>query len=465
VARLTNDIAAIEAFVLSGVADLVSYLTRIAFFGGALFLLDWRLALLSLTVAPLFWWVSARFSRRIKHASREKRRRAGSISAIAEESLGNIALVQASNRQPEEQRRFERENQGALAAELAATRVKALFGPAVTLIELVGALIVIGYGTYLIAHGALSLGGLLAFLTYLSQLYSPIRGLAKLSNRLFAASAGAERVVDVLEARPSVTDSPDAPALPSARGELAVEDVTFHYAGEAADALDRVSFAVAPGETIALVGASGAGKSTLARLLVRFHDPTSGRITLDGHDLRDVRLHDLREQIALLLQETLVFHGTIRENIAYGRPGASEDEIRAAAVAADADAFICALPEGYDTVVGQRGRRLSGGQRQRLAIARAMIRDAPVLVLDEPTTGLDAESAERILAPLRTLMTGRATIVISHNLLTVREATEILVLDAGRVVERGSHEDLLAAEGAYARLWNIHARDAQAART
>jgi ATP-binding cassette subfamily B protein len=465
VARLTGDIQAIEAFVLAGVADLVSYTTRILFFAGALFVLDWRLALVSLTVAPLFWLVSARFSRRIKRASREKRRRSGSISAIAEESLGNVALVQACNRQADEELRFARESRGALAAELAATRVKALFGPAVTLIELAGALIVIGLGTYLIARGELSLGGLLAFLTYLSQLYSPLRGLAKLSNRLFAASAGAERVVDVLEARPSVAERPGAVALTRARGEIALERVSFRYPGAGTDALDGVSLTVSPGQTVALVGASGAGKSTLAKLLVRFYDPTAGRVTLDGRDLRDLRLYDLREQVALLLQETLVFHGTIRENIAFGRPRAGEQEICAAARAADADAFIRALPDGYDTVVGQRGRRLSGGQRQRLAIARAMIRDAPVLVLDEPTTGLDAASADRVLAPLRRLMTGRATIVISHNLLTVREVDEILVLEAGRVIERGGHDELIGAGGEYARLWSMHAREREAAPT
>ncbi len=457
--RLTSDIAAIESFVLTGVADFVSYLARIVFFTGALFVLDWRLALLSLTVAPLFFFAARRFSTRIKRASREKRRRSGSISAVAEESLANVTLVQASNRQASEVGRFERENRGAMAAELDATRIRAAFGPLVTLIELAGALIVIGFGTWRISEGDLTLGGLLAFLTFLTQLYSPIRGLAKLSNRLFAASAGAERIIEVLDARPSVLERPDAVALGRAHGDLAVEDVGFRYPGTERDALEGVSLRVGPGEMVALVGASGAGKSTLAKLLVRFYDPDAGRVTLDGVDLRDLRLEDLREQVALLLQETLVFHGTIRENIEYGRPGAGEQEIQAAAAAADADAFIRALPDGYDTVVGQRGRKLSGGQRQRLAIARAMVRDAPVLVLDEPTTGLDAESSERILEPLRRLMAGRATVVISHNLLTVREATEIVVLEGGRVVARGTHEQLLVSGGAYARLWALHAGD------
>jgi ATP-binding cassette, subfamily B, bacterial len=458
VARVTGDVAAIESFVLTAVADCVSYLARIAFFTGALMILDWRLALVSLIASPLFWIVARRFSARIKRASREKRRRSGSISAVAEESLGNAALVQALNRQATEIDRFERENRGAMVAELASTRVKALFGPVIALIELAAALLVIGFGTYLLSRGELTLGGLLAFLTYLTQLYSPIRGLARLSNRLYAASAGAERIVELLDAQPSVRDAPAARSLTRAHGDLRMESVTFRYPGAAADALQDISLAVGPGEMVALVGESGAGKSTIAKLLVRFYDPQQGRILLDGVDLRELRLHDLREQVTLLLQETLVLHGTVRENIAYGRVDATEDELLVAARAADADTFIRALPEGYDTVVGQRGRRLSGGQRQRLAIARAMVRNAPVLILDEPTTGLDVHSAERILEPLRRLMHGRATVVVSHNLLTVREATEIVVLEHGRVAERGTHDGLVAAGGPYARLWRIHER-------
>ncbi|SHM77300.1 ABC-type multidrug transport system, ATPase and permease component [Streptomyces yunnanensis] len=337
--RVTGDVDAVETFLLSGIVNALAQVVQLGVFLGVLFFLSWDLTLLALVIAPMFWFAARRFSRRIRAAARERRRRSGSLSAVTEEALGNIALVQAYNRQRWEHGRFERESLGRFRAAMASARIDAVYDTVVDVIELVGALLVMGLGTWELMRGRLTLGGLMVFLTLLSRLYGPIRGISGLSNTFCSASAAAERIIELLDQRPQVVQAAASPKLGRSRGEIELDDVSFRYPGAARPALSGVSFCVAPGETLALVGASGAGKSTVAKLLLRCYDPDHGPIRLDGHDLRDLSLDDLRDNLAVLLQETLVFHGTVRDNIAYDRPDVSDAEIVAAARAADAHGF------------------------------------------------------------------------------------------------------------------------------
>jgi ABC-type multidrug transport system fused ATPase/permease subunit len=432
--RVTGDVQTIESFLLAGLGEAISAFARIALFGGALFYLQWDLALISLVVAPLFLLSARRFSKLIRDAAREKRRRAGSLGAVAEEGLANATLVQTSNQEGAEHVRFERESDGIMRAELAATRLRALFAPLVELIELAGVLLVLAWGTWALSSGSLTLGGLLAFITYLGLLYRPARDLGHVATGVFDAAAASERVFELLDREPLVDERPAARRVARARGELQLDGVSFRYPGAARPALADVSLHVRPGETLLVSGPSGAGKSTLARLLVRLYDPDEGAVRLDGIDLRELTLESVRANVGTLLQEQLLFDATVRENVTYGRPQATEEELLAVARATGLDELVAALPLGYDTPVGQRGRALSGGQRQRVALARTLLRDTPVVVLDEPFTGLDDAGARRLLPALRAFRHGRTTIVISHDPIAAELADRTVEVADGRLL-------------------------------
>ncbi|WP_229840679.1 ABC transporter ATP-binding protein [Streptomyces brasiliensis] len=453
--RLTGDVEAIETMVVSGLVGAASAAFSALFYAAAAFWLRWDLAAATFVLAPLFWLAARRFSGSIRDVSRAGRVADGAITSVVEESLGNIVLTQAYDRRDAERRRLGDEARAWFRASVRSSRLGEAYEQLVQVIETVCVLAVIGIGAWEISAGRMTLGQLLAFAAFLGYLYPPVRGLAQLGLTVTAATAGAERLIEIMDAQPSVTDPRHPSDTGRPDGTVEVRDAGFAYPGAdraAAPALQGLSFTVGPGELAIVTGPSGAGKSTLSKLLLRFYDPDSGDILLDGVPLRELPLARLREYVTLLPQETLVLHDTVRANIACGRPGAGERAIEEAARAADAHDFITRLPQGYDTGVDPNSARLSGGQLQRLAIARALLRDSPVLVLDEPTTGLDAMAARRVVKPLRRLMAGRTTVMITHDLNLAPDADRILVIDRGRVVETGRHEELLTRGGAYARL-------------
>lgn len=440
ITRFTSDVGAIESLILSGTSDLVTSALRIVFFTGALLLLDWQLALLSLAVAPIFWLAARRLSSRIRGAARETRRRSGSLTAFVEQRLSHIGLVRANTAEEYEARRFAELGQAKVEARVRSARISGLLHPLTDLIEVIAALLVLGGGTWALTSGRLTLGGLLAFVTYLTQLYRPVRDLMGLSDTIFTASAGAERVIELLDQEQPVRERPNALALDHPRGALEIDEVTFVY-GTDRPVLQGAELSVEPGELLAIAGPSGVGKSTLIKLLLRFSDPARGTVRLDGHDLKELRLGSVRRAITVLFQESLIMEGSVRENIAYGKPDATDEEIRQAAERADAHRFVVALPDGYDSDVGQRGRKLSGGQRQRVALARAFLRDAPILVLDEPTTGLDDDAAARIMGTIRETSRGRTTLVLTHDARLLASADRVVDLRNGRFLERSGIPD------------------------
>src|SRR5882672_10967492 len=454
ISRVTSDIDAVQNLisnVLLGI--LVNVLTLVGMVA-VMFYLNWTFTLIALAVAPGLFLVVYYFTHRIKKASRDQRRKEGAVVSVLEEVLSSIRVVRAFAREDYEQKRFEQESRESVEAALQARNVKAKLPPIVEIIVACGTCLVLWYGARLVLSGGLTSGDLLVFLLYLGKMYKPMRELSKMTDTISKASVGWERIREVLENEMQVRDMPGAKQAPRFKGKIEFDHVAFSYS-ETQPILKDLSLKIEPGQLAALVGPTGAGKTTIVSLLPRFYDLTAGEIRIDGKDIRQYQSRSLRQQISFVLQETLLFRAPVWQNIAYGKPEATREEIIRAAKLAHADEFITAMPEGYDTMIGERGVTLSGGQRQRITIARAVIRNAPILVLDEPSAGLDAASEKLVFDALGHLMEGRTSIVIAHRLATVLRADVIFVIESGQVVEQGTHQELLENGGLYSRLYEL----------
>jgi subfamily B ATP-binding cassette protein MsbA len=461
--RVVADVGAMQQMLTQLIGPAVSAVISIAGLSAFLLWLDWNLAVLALLVFPVAVWPIRNFGKRLRGLSRRVQELAADLASHLEETLSQMKLVQAYRGEARESARWRAKLSEQLAASLGALRVQARSSPIMETIGAVGFFALIAYAGWRIhGVGAMTGGALGSFLGTVLLLYPQVKQLNGLWNNLQAGLAAAERVVPLLDEVPEIADAPGAAPLPPFLDRIEYDGVTFAYRpGE--PVLHGVTLEIRRGERIAFVGPSGAGKTTLIDLLLRFHDPSAGAIRVDGRDVRSVTLASLRDQIALVTQETLLFNATVRENLAYGRPDATDAQIEAAAKAAGAHEFLAGLPRGYATVIGERGVTLSGGERQRVSIARAFLKDAPILVLDEATASLDAASEALIQAALDRLMANRTVLVVAHRLATVRRADRIVVLDRGRIVEEGTHETLYRAGGLYRRLCDLQFSDAPAA--
>ena len=460
IGRVTSDIEAVQDFITSALLGMLVNALTIAGMVAVMLYFNWRFALIALSIVPALFLVVFVFTKRIKQASRAVRKKESELVTIVQEVFSSIRVVKAFAREDYEQRRFEEQSLENVETALQAKSLKARLAPTVEVLAAVGTCLVLWYGSRLALAGQISAGDLVLFLAYLGKMYKPMRELSKMGDTVSKATVGYERIQEVLNTVSRVRDLPGARRAGTLKGKLEFDCVSFSYdAGQ--PILKDVSFQIEPGQVAAFVGPSGAGKSTIISLIPRFYDPTSGQVKIDGPDIRQYTLQSLREQMSFVLQETVLFRAPIWQNIAYGKPDARRAEIMHAAELANAHEFIEKMPDGYDTMVGERGVSLSGGQRQRIAIARAIIRNTPILLFDEPTSGLDAESEQAVFEALGRLMEGKTCIVIAHHLATIQRADVIFVVKDSQLAERGTHAELLAAGGLYAELHGIQFRDVE----
>ena len=454
VLRLTSDIDALRDLLVKNVQTLVTYALTFGSIVLTMLWMDWQLTLVALTIVPVLWFTSLHLTEKVETLTKIKRSKESEIASIVQETVSSMAVIQAFAQEEQEKARFEKESDASLKADLRRFKVNRVFGRAVQVMIAAGTALVVWWGARRALAGDITPGDLIVFTAYLRDLYRPIGGFSELIVDFTRSLVCGERIAEILETDVPVKEDRDAIEAPPGRGEVSFENVTFGYR-PGQPVLRSVTFDVKPGQVVALVGSSGTGKSTVVMLLLRFFDPWSGRVLVDGHDIRRFTLQSLRRQISVVFQESVLFRRSVRENIAYGDPSAGFEQIVAVAQAAQAHDFIEKLPRGYDTIIDERGASLSGGERQRIALARAILRNAPILVLDEPTTGLDALTEAALGETLQRLMQDKTTFVIAHRLSTIQKADLILVIEEGKVVEQGTHAELLAGSSLYRRLYTL----------